>query len=89
MTESWSETMIGEVENLKESKIDYLEKMLDGDYCQVFNTVKVHYNVDEEIIAKAVYAIENSDGAIEVLEMYIQDEYETIEECIVWAKRYD
>lgn len=79
----------GKLEYLNETKTNYLEEMLEQDYCSVFNIVRVHYNLDDEIIAKAVYHIGNSDGAIEVLEWYIQNEYDTIEECIVWAKRFD
>ncbi len=85
----WNEELQSELDYLLEKDFDYLEAVENADMYRIMNGITPMYNIDKLIIAKAVYEIGNFEGAVEVIEMFIQGEYETIEECIVWAQRFD
>lgn len=85
----WNEYLQTELDCLLEKDFDYIKAVEDADMYRIMNGITPMFNIDRVIIAKAVYEIGNFEGAIEVIEMFIQEDFETIEECIVWAKRFD
>lgn len=78
-----------EIDSLKEKNFNYFKAIEREHMSHIYNAIKDMYKIDREKIAKAVYEIGNFEGAIEVIESYIQEDFETMEECIVWAKRFD